>query len=235
METIKATLAKLEEFATAGQPSQWLEATPEATPPSQRRSSVASMELAQPDLTAPRYPVDTITEAQHCELVTKCQNLTLKAALGSVTPPLADGTFHCRTIPHGYDVVTVDEIMEGFHELELDHPTSEGEIHLRAALWSTCLWRKEYIKLPNWTPPQQTQPDPQRTPPHSTTLLSSLPESSPAHQPSSSPQRTLTEEAPQQNPPLSCLRCVSRLRRLSRPCRHNNSGREVSSLRRLAA
>ena len=65
METIKARLAKLEEFATADQPSQWLEATPEATPPSQRRSNVASMELAQPDLTAPRYPVDTITEADN--------------------------------------------------------------------------------------------------------------------------------------------------------------------------
>ena len=34
-----------------------------------------------------------------------------------------------------------------------DHPTGEGENHLVYALRSTCLWRKEYIKLPNWTPP----------------------------------------------------------------------------------
>ena len=42
------------------------ETTPEATPPSQRRSSVASTELLQPEhvLTAPAsYPVDAITES----------------------------------------------------------------------------------------------------------------------------------------------------------------------------
>ena len=47
------------------------EASPEATPPSQRRSSVASTELLQPEhvLTAPAsYPVDAITESQHCHL-----------------------------------------------------------------------------------------------------------------------------------------------------------------------
>ena len=48
------------------------ETTPEATPPSQRRSSVASTELLQPEhvLTAPAsYPVDAITESQHCHLM----------------------------------------------------------------------------------------------------------------------------------------------------------------------
>ena len=84
---------------------------PEATPPSQQRSSVAFRELVQPDFTAPHYPVDSITEAEHCKLMTTCQNLTLKAAVGSVVPPQAEGTFHCRPIPHGYAVVTVDEIM----------------------------------------------------------------------------------------------------------------------------
>ena len=154
MQKLNARMAKLEELAAAGQPSQRHEyPTREATPPSQRRSSVASTELVRPDFTAPRYPVDTITEAQHCELMTKCQNLTLKAAVGSVAPPQADGTFHCRSIPHGYAVLTVDEIMEGFEEPELDHPTGEGENHLVYALRSTYLWRKEYIKIPNWTPP----------------------------------------------------------------------------------
>ena len=87
---------------------------------------MASTELVQPDFTAPRYPVDTITKVQHCELMTKWQNLTLKAAVGFVAPPQAEETFHCRLIPHGYAVVTVDEIMEGFEELELDHPTCRG-------------------------------------------------------------------------------------------------------------
>ena len=44
------------------------ETTPEATPPSQRRSSVASTELLQePVFTAPAsYPVDAITESHDC-------------------------------------------------------------------------------------------------------------------------------------------------------------------------
>ena len=111
---------------------------------------MASTELIQqPDFTAPSYPVDAITEAQHCQLMTKWQNLSLKAAVGSVAPPQPDGTFHCRPIPHGYASVQVDEVMEGFEELELDHPTGEGETQPRYAVRTTCLWRKEYIKLPN--------------------------------------------------------------------------------------
>ena len=90
-------------------------------------------------------------------LMAKCHNLTLKVALRSVLPPRAEGTFHCRPIPHGFAIVVVDEIMEGFEGLELDYPTSEGDILLENALRSTCLWRKEYIKLLKWTP-QQAQP-----------------------------------------------------------------------------
>ena len=82
-------------------------------------------------------------------LMVKCQHLNLKEALGFVVPPLAEGTFHCRPNPHDYAIVTVDEIMEGFEELELDYPIGEGENHPIYALRSTCLWRKEYIKIPN--------------------------------------------------------------------------------------
>ena len=68
------------------------EATQEATPPSQRRSSVASTELelvvAQPKLTAPTsYPVDAITEIQDVQLLAKFGHLTPKAAIGTVRPP----------------------------------------------------------------------------------------------------------------------------------------------------
>ena len=45
----------------------------------------------------------------------------------------------------------VDEITEGFEDLQLDHPTGEGETRLGLALKTPCLWRKELIKLPNWT------------------------------------------------------------------------------------
>ena len=76
-----------------------------------------------------------------------------EGGVGCDVPPQDEGTFHCRPIPHGYVVVMVDEIMEGFEELELDYPTGEVENHLVYALRSTCLWRKEYIKLPNGAPP----------------------------------------------------------------------------------
>src|SRR4051812_50214761 len=65
------------------------EATQEATPPSQRRSSVASTELelvvAQPELTDPTsYPVDAITEIQDCP--------------GEIRAPHTQGGYrHCST------------------------------------------------------------------------------------------------------------------------------------------
>ena len=43
----------------------------------------------------------------------------------------------------------VDEIMEGFEELELDHPTGEGETRLGSALKTPCLWWKDLINLLN--------------------------------------------------------------------------------------
>ena len=88
------------------------EASLEATPPSQRRSSVASTELLQPEhvLTAPAsYPVDAITESQNCHLMTQWQNFKVKAAVGFVRPPELGATFHWRPIPEGYARVTVDD------------------------------------------------------------------------------------------------------------------------------
>ena len=81
------------------------------------------------------------------------QNFKVKAAVGSVLPPEPGATYHCRPIPEGYARVMVDEITEGFEELQLDHPTGEGETRLGSALKTPCLWRKELINLPNWTPP----------------------------------------------------------------------------------
>ena len=81
--------------------------------------------------------------------MTQWQNLKVKAVVGSVFPPSPGATFHCRPIPQGYAVVMVDEIMEGFEELQLDHPTGKGEMQLGLALKTPCLWRKERIKLPN--------------------------------------------------------------------------------------
>ena len=58
------------------------EASPEATPPSQWRSSMASTKQTQqlePVFTAPAsYPVDAITESQHCHLMTRWMTTSRK-------------------------------------------------------------------------------------------------------------------------------------------------------------
>ena len=110
--------------------------TAEATPPSQRRSSVASTELLQPEhaLTAPAsYPMDAITESQNCHLMMQWMNLKVKAAVGSVYPTEPGATFHCRPIPEGYARVMVDEITEGFEDLLLDHPTDRKSTRLNSS------------------------------------------------------------------------------------------------------
>ena len=69
LQKLNARVRKLEEQVES---QRGAEATPKATPPSQRRSGVASAELVQqPDFTAPIFPVDAITEAQHCQLMTQ--------------------------------------------------------------------------------------------------------------------------------------------------------------------
>ena len=151
LQALHARVQVIEE-REANRSKRTAEASPEATPPSQRRSSVASTELLQPEhaLTAPAsYPVDAITESQNCHLMTQWMNLKVKAAVGSVYPTEPGATFHCRPIPEGYARVMVDEITEGFEDLQLDHPTGEGETRLGSALKTPCLWRKELINLPN--------------------------------------------------------------------------------------
>ena len=72
MEALKARVDAIEE-REANRNKGTAEASPEATLPSQRRSSVASTDLLQPEhvLTASAsYPVDAIMESQNCHLMT---------------------------------------------------------------------------------------------------------------------------------------------------------------------
>src|SRR4051812_33158997 len=133
----------------------------------------------------------------------KYGHLTPKAAIGTVRPPRPEGTFHCRPIAQGYAVVMVDEIHEGYEELELGYPTGEGENRLSQALKTPCLWRKELIRLSNWTARQV----PHSSPPPSSSAsdrrispLASSP-SSPAHPintpaPSPAPAHPINPPAP---------------------------------------
>ena len=56
--------------------------------------------------------------------------LKVKAAVGSVIPNAPGSTYHGQPISEEFSRVMVDQIMDGFEDLELDHPTSEGEIRL---------------------------------------------------------------------------------------------------------
>ena len=58
------------------------------------------------------------------------QNFKVKAAVGSILPPEPGATYHCLPILEGYATVMVDEITEGFEDLQLDYPTGEGETRL---------------------------------------------------------------------------------------------------------
>ena len=67
-------------------------------------------------------------------------------------------TYHGQPIPEGYARVMVDQITDEFEDLQLDHPTGEGEIRLGSSLKTPCLWQKELINLPNWMPPPPPPP-----------------------------------------------------------------------------
>ena len=103
---------------------------------------MASTELLQPEqvLTAPAsYPVDGITKSQHGHLMMRWMALKVKAAVGSVIPNEPGSTYHGQPIPEGYARVMVDQITDGFEDLQLDHPMGEGEIRLGSSLKTPCL------------------------------------------------------------------------------------------------
>ena len=67
----------------------------------------------------------------------------VKAAVGSVLPTKHGATYHYRPILEGYARVMMDQITDGFEDLQLDHPTGEGETRLGSSLKTPRLWRKE--------------------------------------------------------------------------------------------
>ncbi|KAK1642485.1 hypothetical protein QYE76_060290 [Lolium multiflorum] len=141
----------------------------------QRRSSVASteappagaptIEITAPEplvveITAPeppRYPVDDIKEMKACHLYYPIGNMSMKVAIGSALPPGA--LHHNNPIPDGYARVTVEDIVQGFEDLDIDIATPEGATRLGDVKRQFILWQKKFIKFPGEAP-RQTSPPP---------------------------------------------------------------------------
>nr|XP_051205445.1 uncharacterized protein LOC127319513 [Lolium perenne] len=144
----------------------------------QRRSSVASteappagaptIEITAPEplvveITAPEPPhylVDDIKEMKACHLYYPIGNMSMKVAIGSALPPGA--LHHNNPIPDGYARVTVEDIVQGFEDLDIDIATPEGATRLGDVKRQFILWQKKFIKFPGEAP-RQTSPPPSDT------------------------------------------------------------------------
>ncbi|KAK1652061.1 hypothetical protein QYE76_069866 [Lolium multiflorum] len=117
----------------------------------QRRSSVASteappagaptIEITAPEppvveITAPeppRYPVDDIKE-------------------------MKESLHHNNPIADGYARVTVEDIVQGFEDLDIDIATPEGARRLGDVKRQFILWQKKFIKFPGEAPRRTSPP-----------------------------------------------------------------------------
>ena len=137
---------------------------------SQRRSSQASTEVhvddhaLLDDAPAPHYPVDDVRGMTQCELHQPMSNMSFKVATASALPCLPGSLHHSRPIPPGYARVTVDELLEGYEDLEIDIATDEGHKKLGDVKHQIVLWQKKYIKFPGSAPRPPTPRNPSRPP-----------------------------------------------------------------------
>jgi hypothetical protein len=76
----------------------------------------------------------------------------MKVAVRQALPSGPDVRWHGCEIPAGYAKVGVDEIVLGFHDMELDIAGPEDERTLEEVLGGVILWDKNYIKLPGSAP-----------------------------------------------------------------------------------
>ena len=145
----------------------------------------------------PGYPVDGIKESTSCELHQKFKNISMKVAVGQALPSGPDASWHGREIPAGFAKVGVDEIMTGFHDMELDIARPEDERTPGEVLGGVILWDKNYIKLPGSAP--RTTPPPSRRRSRTPPLPPSAPHDVGQH--NTSPSRSPPPDLGRPSPP----------------------------------
>jgi hypothetical protein len=87
---------------------------------SQRRSSVASIDLRVGEAPMDHYPVDDISGKTSCEMHQSMKNILMKVAVGYALPSGPGQTWHGHEIRAGYAHVGVHAIVPGYESLELD-------------------------------------------------------------------------------------------------------------------
>jgi len=167
IESDLAGMKKLMEAISQQRSSQPQE-DPAALDNSQQRSSVASTaddHALIDDAPGPRYPVDDVREMKECELHQPMKNMSFKVAVGTALPCLPGALHHGNPIPAGYARVTMDDLVPGYEDLEIDYVTPEGDVKLRDVKRQVILWQKKYIKFTGSAPrpptPRIPSPPPQ--------------------------------------------------------------------------
>jgi hypothetical protein len=126
------------------------------SPPGQLKSSCASTEMPTiQDDVGLHFPVDDITEPlTTCELHIPQGTATVMVAVAVVTPvdPTRTPRIHGAIVPPGYASVSVDRVVKGFSNVQLEIEGGDGEKTLGEAEKTFICWRKRYIIIPGASP-----------------------------------------------------------------------------------
>jgi hypothetical protein len=176
------------------------------------------------DAPGPRYPVDDVREMKNCELHQPMKNMPFKVAIGNSLPCLPEALHHGNPIPTGHARVSVDDIVLGFEDLEIDFPTPEGDVRLEYVKRYIILWQKKYIKFSGSAPRPLTPRNP--SPPSSGECRPPTP--SPVHL-----RRRVSRRRPLVHLPRASPCCPLVLLRRSRPSILLRRGKSEAGLLRL--
>ncbi|KAK1677152.1 hypothetical protein QYE76_038000 [Lolium multiflorum] len=82
-----------------------------------------------------------------------------RSPIGTALPCTPGALHHNNPIEDGYARVTVEDIVQGFEDLEIDIATPEGAKRLGDVKRQFILWKKKFIKFPGEAP-RSTSPPP---------------------------------------------------------------------------